>query len=91
MARGLGENVPGSVRFTKPEGGLFVFGYLPESMDMMGVVRACIERKLAIVPGSAFSVDLEKEAHTIRLNFSTPSDEQIVRGCEILGNVIKSM
>lgn len=91
MARGLEENVPGSVRFTKPEGGLFVFGYLPESMDMMGVVRTCIERKLAIVPGSAFSVDLEKEAHTIRLNFSTPSDEQIVRGCEILGSVIKSM
>ncbi len=91
MARGLGENVPGSVRFTRPEGGLFVFGYLPESMDMMGVVRACIERKLAIVPGSAFSVDLDKPAHTIRLNFSTPSDEQIVRGCEILGNVIKSM
>ncbi|HPS34195.1 MAG TPA: PLP-dependent aminotransferase family protein [Oscillospiraceae bacterium] len=91
MARGLEENVPGTVRFTKPEGGLFVFGYLPETMDMMGVVRACIDRKLAIVPGSAFSVDLEKPAHTIRLNFSTPSDEQIVRGCEILGNVIKAL
>ncbi len=91
MARGLEENVPGTVRFTKPEGGLFVFGYLPETMDMMGVVRACIDRKLAIVPGSAFSVDLEKPAHTIRLNFSTPSDEQIVRGCGILGNVIKAL
>ena len=90
MAHGLEENVPHLVRFTKPEGGLFVFGYLPESMDMIGVVNACIERKLAIVPGSAFTVDLEKPAHTIRLYFSTPSDEQIVRGCEILGSVIKT-
>ena len=91
MAKGLAEHVPDTVRFTKPEGGLFVFGYLPEQMGMIGVVKACIERKLAIVPGSAFSVDLEKEAHTIRLNFSTPSDEQIIRGCEILGSVIKTI
>ncbi|HOP10858.1 MAG TPA: PLP-dependent aminotransferase family protein [Oscillospiraceae bacterium] len=91
MAHGLEENVPDSIKFTKPEGGLFVLGYLPERMDMMGVVKACIERKLAIVPGSAFSVDLEKPAHTIRLNFSTPSDEQITRGCEILGAVIKTI
>lgn len=91
MARGLEENVPDTVRFTKPEGGLFILGYLPERMDMMGVVRSCIEHKLAIVPGSAFSVDLEKPVHTIRLNYSTPSDEQIARGCEILGSVIKTM
>ncbi len=90
MACGLEENVPDVVRFTKPEGGLFILGYLPEHMDMVGVVKACIEHKLAIVPGSAFSVDLEKPVNTIRLNFSTPSDAQIARGCEILGSVIKA-
>jgi DNA-binding transcriptional MocR family regulator len=54
MMKGLDENLPKSFKFTRPEGGLFVWCTLPEGIDMTEFVARCLKNKLAIVPGTAF-------------------------------------
>jgi len=76
-----------SVRYIRPEGGLFLWCDLPEHVDMMGFCNQAVQNKVAVVPGIAFAVQPGSHTHSIRLNFSTPSDEGIVRGIEILGKM----
>ncbi len=77
----------GFVKYVRPEGGLFVWCELPESVNMLEFAAKCVENKVAVVPGSAFIVEPEETTNCIRLNFSTPSDEKIVEGMEILKKV----
>ncbi len=91
MMRGLEENLPDSFTFTRPEGGLFVWCTLPREIDMQEFVARCLEKKLAIVPGTAFCPDENGTSNSVRFNYSTPSDEQIERGCVILGEVAREM
>lgn len=76
-----------AVRFNRPEGGLFVMAFLPDGMDSYPFVEQGIARGVACVPGVAFVVDQQKPSNGFRLNYSTPSDEQIDRGIEILGGL----
>ena len=76
-----------SVRFGQPEGGLFVMAFLPDGMDAQPFVREAITRGVLCVPGSAFLADESGVSNGFRLNYSTPTDEQIVRGIEILGKL----
>lgn len=74
------------VKYVRPEGGLFVWCELPESVDMLDFVQECIANKVAVVPGTAFMINDEK-TNSFRMNFSTPSKEKIVEGMKILGKV----
>lgn len=74
------------ITYTRPEGGLFIWATLPDGCDMMSFCkRAVAEYKVAVVPGSAFMISENDKTSSFRLNFSTPTDEQIVKGIEILG------
>ncbi len=75
------------VCYNRPEGGLFVWCYLPDGVDMLGFCKAAVESKVAIVPGSAFLVNEGEKTQAVRLNFSTPTDDKIVAGMKILGTV----
>lgn len=77
------------VTYVKPEGGLFIWCKLPDDVDMLEFVAKAIEKKVAVVPGSAFLVDDTSKTQYIRLNFSTPSDEGIIKGLKALGEVAK--
>ncbi len=76
-----------AVKFIPPEGGLFVMAFLPEGMDANPFVHEGIKRGVACVPGLAFVVDQSQPSNAFRMSYSTPSDEQIVRGVEILGQL----
>ncbi len=76
-----------SVRYTRPEGGLFIWATLPAGVDMMAFCRHAIEQKVAVVPGTAFCAEEDAPSSSFRLNFSTPSDEKIVEGIQILGKL----
>lgn len=77
------------VEYVRPEGGLFIWCRLPDSVNMPEFVKKAVDRKVAVVPGSAFLIDDTDETQYIRLNFSTPSDEGIINGVKILGEVAK--
>ena len=82
--------MPRSIQFTEPEGGLFIWGTLPNG-DMNAFCKKAVENKVAVVPGNAFSVDEKKPSWSFRLNYSTPTDQQIEQGVEILAKVAKTM
>ncbi len=77
------------ISYVRPQGGLFIWARLPENVDMLEYVNKLIERKVAVVPGTAFMTDDTAPCHYIRLNFSTPADEDIVKGVEIMGEIAK--
>ena len=73
------------------EGGLFVWCTLPDSIPMPEFCRQAIERKVCVVPGNAFLVDETEPCQSFRINFSTPTDEQLVRAVEILGGLVRDL
>lgn len=75
------------VTYVKPEGGLFIWCKLPDSVDMLKFCSVAAENKVAVVPGIAFMMYPEDKTQCVRLNFSTPTDDGIVRGMKILGKV----
>ena len=79
------------VTFTRPEGGLFIWGTVKNCEDASFVVKKAIEKKVAVVPGTAFNCDTEAPSPSFRLNYSTPSDEQIVEGIKRLGEVFAEL
>lgn len=86
----LDKNMPNGVKYTRPEGGLFISLTLPEHIDMPAFVREAIEHKVAVVPGSAFNCDENAPSNFVRLNYSTPSDDDIVKAIKILADLLKS-
>lgn len=90
MLTNLKLKMPSSIKFTEPDGGLFIWGTLPDG-DTDYFVKKAIDRKVAIVTGKAFLVDESKPTLSFRLNYSTPTDEQIEKGVDILADVAKSI
>lgn len=80
---------PESIRYTRPEGGLFLWCTLPQGVDMNAYVQACLQKKVAVVPGTAFNCDPAAPSQSFRLNYSTPSDEQIAAGIGILAETAR--
>ena len=79
------------VSFTRPEGGLFIWGTVKNCDDASAIVKKAIEKKVAVVPGTAFNCDTEAKSPSFRLNYSTPSDEQIIEGVKRLGEVFAEL
>lgn len=77
------------VSFTRPDGGLFLWGELPEGYSGMELCRRAAERLVAAVPGTAFSVDEDPNSRGFRMNYSLPTVEQIHKGVSILGEVMR--
>ncbi len=80
------------VTYRRPEGGLFIWCTLPEDCDMNAFcTRAVQEYKIAVVPGNAFLIDESDRTTSFRMNFSTPTDEQILKGTQILGAMTRDV
>lgn len=88
MLRSIDEHFPKEISHTVPTGGIFLWCTLPEYVDMLSVTQKATEALVAIVPGNTFAVDIDAPSHGFRLNFSTPSDEDIIKGIRRLGKVL---
>jgi len=90
MLDAMEELFPPGVQWTKPKGGLFLWGMLPQGMDTTEMFKVAVERKVAFVPGTSFYA-LGGGENTMRLNFSYSSPDLIQIGIERLGNLMKEM
>ncbi len=81
-------SVKDKVTFTDPDGGLFMWATLPSGFDVPEFAKKLLEKKVAIVPGVAFAADPKKPVAAFRLNYSTPSDDQIIKGTALLGEAL---
>lgn len=91
MLERLEAELPSSIRFTRPQGGLFIWVTLPEGADATSFLKACIAEKLMIVPGATFNCDVTQGSRSFRLNYSTPTDQQIIEGVARLGKVARAL
>ncbi len=76
----------GVARYTRPEGGLFIFCELEEGQDATALLKKAVDKGVAYVPGTHFYSNGGHD-NTFRLNFSMPSVEQIKIGMEKLNDV----
>lgn len=90
MLETMDELFPPQVRWTRPEGGMFLWGILPPGMDASAVFQKAVERKVAFVPGGSFHPNGGGE-NTLRLNFSYSSPESIREGITRLGILLKEL
>lgn len=92
MLDGMDKHFNSKVTYTRPEGGLFIWATLPDGVDMMKFCSEAVQKyKVAVVPGTAFMPRETDATNSFRLNFSTPTDEQIVKGIEILGKLTDNL
>ena len=87
MLDGIERHFNKDIAFTRPEGGLFLWCTLPEGTDMLDYIKRAAAAGVAAVPGVAFNANPADSSNSFRLNYSTPTDDQIVRGIEILGGI----
>ena len=88
MLQAMEKYFPSEVKWTNPEGGLFVWVTCPEYINTEELFYEAIEEKVAFVIGAAFYA--HRNIHNcMRLNFSLPSMEQIEEGIKRLGNLLK--
>jgi 2-aminoadipate transaminase len=85
----LEEHMPAGVRWTHPQGGLFLWAVLPEYMDAVDVFKEAVEQKVAFVPGGSF-YPCGGGHNTMRLNFSNATPEKINEGIARLARVVRS-
>lgn len=79
------------ITYDKIDGGLFIMCKLPDNINMLDFCKEAVKRKVCVVPGNAFLTDETEECHTFRVNFSTPTDQQLEKGVKILGELIKEL
>jgi 2-aminoadipate transaminase len=90
MLEALADFFPRGARWTRPEGGMFLWVDLPKSIDATDLLRQAMARQVAFVPGEGFHVD-GGGRNTMRLNFSNSTPEQIRKGISRLARELQRM
>ncbi|UCE95600.1 MAG: PLP-dependent aminotransferase family protein [Candidatus Bathyarchaeota archaeon] len=88
MLKTLKHHMPEGVRWSKPDGGLFLWLELPKNLSANDLFPKAIENKVAYVVGSAFHCD-GKGQNTARINFSYSTEQQISEGIQRLAEMLK--
>src|SRR5512143_951476 len=83
----MDEMFPVEVHWTRPLGGMFLWGMMPEHLDAAEVLKIALQRKVAFVPGGAFHTDGTGK-NTMRINFSYSDPDTIREGITRLGNTL---
>lgn len=91
MLEMLGRYMPKKpgVKWTQPQGGLFLWVTLPEGMDTAEMFHSAIEKQVAYVVGTAFYPD-GGGRNSFRMNFSYSSKAEIEEGVKRLGQVVST-
>lgn len=90
MVNAIENYFPKEVKYTKPEGGMFLWVTLPKGLSSLELFELAIKRNVAFVPGNPFYANGGGE-NTMRLNFSCVSAEKIDTGIKRLAEAIKEI
>ncbi|MFV9474077.1 PLP-dependent aminotransferase family protein [Advenella sp. RU8] len=69
----------GQLKLVRPEGGMFIWGYLPADINATRLLPLAIDEKVMFVPGSGFYADKPDE-NAFRLSFAMSNEAQITEG-----------
>jgi 2-aminoadipate transaminase len=87
MLEAMALSFPEEAEWNDPKGGLFVWVKLPEHVNTTEILKEAVQNGVAFIPGSNFFA--EPVHNHIRLNYSFPSEADIVEGIQILGRLLK--
>ncbi|MDD6214266.1 MAG: PLP-dependent aminotransferase family protein [Firmicutes bacterium] len=81
---------PKGIKWTKPNGGLFILVTCPDSIDAAELsIEAVKKYKVAFVPSNNFRVDMDAKTSSFRLNYSTMPEDKIEEGIKAIGELLK--
>ena len=87
MLEAMETSFPKKAKWDEPKGGLFLWVKLPRNISSDELLKDAVSKGVAFVPGSLF---FTKPVHNyMRLNYSLPSEEDIVTGIQTLGRLLK--
>ena len=85
----LEEHMPQGVKWTHPEGGLFLFLTMPEGFEAVKFYDRALDAGVAYVAGEFFHPDGSGK-NTMRLNFSFMTEDKIRAGIRLLADLLKT-
>jgi 2-aminoadipate transaminase len=88
MQDALGRYFPASISFTHPEGGMFLWGRLPNKMNSMDFFREAVKENVVFVPGDPFYTG-STNTSAFRLNFSCADREKIEEGVKRMARALE--
>lgn len=89
MLEAMDEFFPKEVKYTKPEGGMFIWVTLPDDISSLDLFKEAMAQKVAFVPGDPFYTD-RHNVNTFRLNYTNSTPEVIRSGIKRLADAIKA-
>jgi 2-aminoadipate transaminase len=87
MLGALERHLPEGTRWTKPDGGLFIWVQLPGGLRGEDLLEDALKERVAFVPGAPFFAESPRHDF-IRLNFSNRPPELIEEGMSRLGRAV---
>ena len=84
----LEQYMPEGVRWTHPEGGLFLFLTMPEGFDAVRFYDTALDAGVAYVAGEFFHPDGSGK-NTMRMNFSFMTHQRITEGVKLLAEILR--
>jgi 2-aminoadipate transaminase len=89
MTAALQQHMAGlDVRWTHPQGGMFVWLRLPEGLHAQALLPRAVDAGMAFVPGAPFYAH-QPDPRTLRLSFVTTTAAEIERGMAALAQVVR--
>jgi 2-aminoadipate transaminase len=88
MLSAMSKHFPSSVRWNRPEGGMFIWVTLPAGLNSASLLDKAIAQNVAFVPGAPFFAN-DPQPNTLRLSFVTVPPEKIEKGIAILGELLR--
>jgi 2-aminoadipate transaminase len=90
MLTSMSEYLPAYIQYTKPQGGIFTWLWLPQDMSADTLFEHAKAHKVTFIPGSKFYPAGQEQYNCLRLNFSYCSLEQIDKGMQSLGQIMEN-
>jgi 2-aminoadipate transaminase len=87
MQESLVRHFPASIGYTHPEGGMFLWGRLPNGMDSMELFQEAVKENVVFVPGNPFYTGSRKTS-AFRLNFSCVDPEIVEKGVKRMARAL---
>ncbi len=90
MLNAMDKYFPKNVKYTRPDGGMFLWVTLPEGVSALELFPKALEKKVAFVPGDPFYIN-KKNVNTMRLNYTNADSETIEEGIKRLGELLNGI
>mgnify|MGYP000126760584 CR=1 FL=1 len=91
MLHALERYMPADCRWTRPQGGFFVWLHLPEGIDSRELLAKAIDHGVSFVDGRPFFADVEEGARYLRLAFCYVPEDRMAEGIRRLTQALEEL